>query len=420
VVVSTADCSASELRVLQRDNGTFVGGTDTLVAASAPGTRFETASWRPLTPLAQVTRLGGQDRIGTALAVSRWGWPKGSNGAVLASATTFADAVVAGPLAAQGQMPLLLTGGNSLNSRALAELGRLMPGPDGRFVYLVGGTGALGASIEKTLVSKGFAVKRVAGADRFSTSVKVAHELDEAWQGALLQRSTAFLADGTNFPDALSAGPAATTALAPVLLTNRTKVPPAVASYVNGRRQITTVYGIGGNAAAAAQSLTAKSRRIGVVGADRYETGQKVAQTFFPGGSSIGYASGQSFADALTGGALMGTLWEPLLLVKPSSMPTVVGAQADRYKGGTDAVLLFGGTGAVSDGVKRSALDHAGRQTALYGPTTPLVPNADVQVAHGAKGTRAGADAAIEALPQGNGAKSRPEALRGFRSAAER
>ncbi len=306
VLVANPDCASTELHVIDKVNGSFVGGTDTLVTSSAAGTHFESASWRALTPAAHTERLGGRDRIATAIAASSWGWQEGSEGAVLASSASFADAVVAGPLSAQSGMPLLLNGATTLDSRVLTELKRLMKDPADRFVAIVGGTGVMGSGVEKALRANGFTVQRISGADRFATSVAVARELDAGWQGMPVPRSSAFLADGMNFPDALSAGPAASVFFAPVLLTKGKTVPASVASYVNGRTAIKNVYGIGGNAAAASRSFTTKSGRYQVFGQDRYETSTKVAQTFFPGGSYVGYASGQSFPDALAGGALMG------------------------------------------------------------------------------------------------------------------
>jgi putative cell wall-binding protein len=416
VLVATPDCSSTELHVVDQVNGSFVGGTDTLVTTSTPGSHFEWASWRALTPAAHTERLGGRDRIATAITTSNWGWPEGSEGAVLASSASFADAVVAGPLSAQSGMPLLLNGAATLDSRVLTELKRLMRDPADRFVAIVGGTGVIGSGVEKALRANGFTVQRVAGRDRFGTSVAVARELDAGWQGLPVPRSSAFLADGMNFPDALSAGPAASVFFAPVLLTKGKAVPPSVASYVNGRGAIKDVYGIGGNAAAASRSFTAE-RTVQVFGQDRYETSTKVAQAFFPGGSYVGYASGQSFPDALAGGALMGAMAEPLLLVSGTAVPSVVRTQADRYRAGTDLVLLFGGTGVVSDAVRTTVSGLAGRQTAIWGWTTPTEANPDYEEILAGRGT--GTHAPVGGHRAGN---SRPQdaTAGGFRSATER
>ena len=375
VLVASPDCSSTELHVIDKVNGSFVGGQDTLVTTSPAGSHFEAPSWRASTPVARTLRLGGKDRIATGIATSKEGWSDGSpNGAVLASSTSFADAVVGGPVAGQFGIPLLINGPKTLDSRVLTELKRLMPNPEDRFVSIVGGTGVISSAVEKSLKANGFAVERIAGADRFATSVAAAKVLDAGWEGGLFPRTSAFLADGMNFPDALSAGPAASVFFAPVLLTKGTSVPAAVSSYIKGRSAITDVYGVGGNAAKASRALTGE-RTHQVFGQDRYETSVQVARTFFPGGSYVGYASGQSFPDALTGGAFMSALLEPIMLVKGSEVPSLVRVQAERYRAATDLVFVFGGTGVVTDGVKATVKGLAGRQTAIWGFDTPMEDN---------------------------------------------
>lgn len=412
VLVASPDCSSTELHVLDQVNGSFVAAQDTLVASSPAGTHFEAASWRAKTPAAHTARLGGKDRIATGIATSKWGWTEGSpDGALLASSASFADAVVGGPLSAQFQIPLLLNGPKTLDSRVLTELKRLMPNPEDRYVSIVGGTGVMSSAVEKSLKANGFGVQRIAGADRFATSVAAAKVLDAGWQGGMYPRTSAFLADGMNFPDALAAGPAASGFFAPVLLTKGTSVPSVVSTYIKGRSNITDVYGVGGNAAKASRALGGE-RTHQVFGKDRYETSVQVARTFFPGGSYVGYASGQSFPDALTGGSLMGALIEPLLLVKGSEVPTLVRVQAERYRAGTDLVLVFGGTGAVSNGVKATVSSLAGRQTALWGGDSPWEGNPDFPQTLGARGPAQSAPVGDVRTAPGTDRPSTPRDLR--------
>ena len=210
--------------------------------------------------------------------------------------------------------------------------------------------------------------------------MEVARTLDAGYAAAGYAgpRSAAFLADGRNFPDALSAGPAAAQLLASVLLTNGTSVPAVVRSYVNGRATITTIHSVGGNAAQASGVFGTRASGNSIVGSDRYQTSALTARTFFAAGAYIGYASGENFPDALTGGAMMGSIWEPLVLVRPTTVPTTVRAQAMTYRAGTDAVVVFGAEGAVSAGVQAQLVAAAGRQTAFFGPSVEVVPNPDL------------------------------------------
>lgn len=382
-VVTTGTCSSSALhvRTLGAD-GTFGSGTDTVVATSAAGHLLTGPSWRALTPAALRTRMSGSDRVATAIAISRAGWPKNPNGVpatwhgvVLASSAAYPDALVGVPLAGMLGAPLLVTPPDHLDSRVLAEIKRLKEGSD-MGVVLVGGTGALSTAIESELVRNGIPPTRIGGSDRYATSVAMAKELDAmAASGSSTYRHAVVLASGRTFPDALSAGPAATQLAAPVLLTNGTRVPSSVAGYINARSRITQVWSVGDSAVTAAKTFGARASGRGIGGADRYATSAEVARRFFPGSGVVGYASGANFPDALAGGALMSYLSGPLVLTTPKAVPADVDAFSWDVRGATDQVIGFGGAGALSDGVLTSLATAAGSQTALWGPTTPLVAN---------------------------------------------
>ena len=387
-------CAATELRIISQQTNTFVSGPDALVTTSPSASHFESPSWRAKTPAVSGTRLAGSDRIATGVAISQWGWSANrAVTAVVASSGSYADSIVGGPLAGGLGGPLLLTPSSSLDSRTLTELKRVLD-PDG-FVYIVGGTGAVSAGVETALRNNGIWTVRLGGSDRFGTSVAVAKAIDTAWDGnagatPVVTRTTAFLADGMNFPDALVAGPPASTFLAPVLLTNGTSTPGVVQTYVSSRTKISRIYAIGDNAVSAGSSAFG-TKSVGIAGPDRYATAQQVAERLFPGASVIGYASGMVFPDALTGGALMGSLAQPLLLTKGSSLPSVIAAQANAFRPATDLVLTFGGSAVVPDSVRLEAAWRAGTETAYFGSDVPVVTNPKVTAssANLLSGTRA-------------------------------
>jgi putative cell wall-binding protein len=164
-----------------------------------------------------VTRLAGADRIETAAAVAtREGTVVGTVGdrptALLASAATFADALVAGPLAAGASLPLLLTHPDALPEAtrdALADLAVEQ-------VLIVGGSAAVSADVLAAVQAAGMDVRRLSGPTRQETAVAVA-ELAAAELGWPLQAVA--LATGADFPDALAIGPLAGSRRAPLLLT---------------------------------------------------------------------------------------------------------------------------------------------------------------------------------------------------------
>src|SRR6185437_12527687 len=128
----------------------------------------------------------------------------------------------------------------------------------------------------------GYVVVRYGGADRYATALAVADALGDP--------STVMLATGTNFPDALAAGPAAASVGGVVLLSDGTALPSSVSTYLTAHPG--KVYAIGGPAIIAYPSATA------LVGADRYATAAAVATKFFTSPTTIGVASGVKFADA--------------------------------------------------------------------------------------------------------------------------
>lgn len=167
-----------------------------------------------------VTRIAGLDRYGTAAAVSRSVFAPGVTAAFVATGESFPDALAAGPAAVKLAGPVLLTGQSSVPDALRSELERLRP----QKIYVLGGASAVTATVTRVLQSYTAApVVRVAGANRFATAVAISR----AFFGPV---PAAYLATGANFPDALSAVPAAGRAGAPLLLVYQSALPTEVRS----------------------------------------------------------------------------------------------------------------------------------------------------------------------------------------------
>jgi putative cell wall-binding protein len=249
---------------------------------------------------------------------------------VLARADDYPDALVGAPLAAAKNAPLLLTQGAQLPTDTAQEIARVLA--PGGTVYLLGGTAAIPATVASELATSGYQTMRYAGADRFATAVAVADALGDP--------GTVLLATGTNFPDALSAGPAAAHLHGAVLLTNGASMPAATGSYLSAKSA--TVYAIGGPAAAADQQANA------IVGTDRYATAAAVATRFFPAPATVGIATGATFPDALAGGAQLAMFDAPLLLSAPATIPGVTSTYLNDVRAGVTDAHVYGGTAALS------------------------------------------------------------------------
>jgi putative cell wall-binding protein len=88
------------------------------------------------------TRLGGVDRYGTAAAIASAVFPTSKN-VVIASGTTFPDALAGGPAAAQLDGPLLLVKPTTAPSATRSQLQRLRP----MWVAVLGGSGSVGNGV---------------------------------------------------------------------------------------------------------------------------------------------------------------------------------------------------------------------------------------------------------------------------------
>ena len=104
---------------------------------------------------------------------------------------------------------MLLTPNDAVSDSTRRQIARL-GNPD---VIVLGGTTAISNAVVDELgaITTG-SVRRVAGTDRYSTSVAVSSD-------GFAAANIVFLTTGTAFPDALSAAPAATRLGAPILLT---------------------------------------------------------------------------------------------------------------------------------------------------------------------------------------------------------
>lgn len=112
------------------------------------------------------------------------------------------DALAAGNLAITGRAPLLLTPTDKLPDVTRDALADVLATDA---VFVAGGTEAVSAEVEGSLDAEGYVTTRLFGSERYATTA--AFVTEALAQGA--DADPAFLASGTNFPDALTAVPAA-------------------------------------------------------------------------------------------------------------------------------------------------------------------------------------------------------------------
>jgi putative cell wall-binding protein len=229
----------------------------------------------------------------------------------------------------------------------LAEIQRLKP----YHIYVLGGTGVVSNAVLSQLASYdnpgSTGPYRLAGADRYATAAAISKA---AFDPGL---DVVFVANGTDFPDALAGGPAAATREAPVLLTKPTSIPQATKDELARLHpaRIVILGGIGAVSQAVANELQAYAQ-LGVqrwAGADRYATAVAISEEAFPAAATVFVAAGYTFPDALSGGPAAGAYAGPLLLTRQSSAPDVTKQELSALQ--PVRIFVLGGTGAISNTV---------------------------------------------------------------------
>lgn len=322
---------------------------NTLLAGSC-GDKTVATPTRAVVSAASVTpsvqRLSGADRYATAVSISHQ-YQSGVPVVYIATGSNFPDALSAAPAAALQGGPLLLTTPTKLPDSVTAEIKRLTP----QKIVVVGGTGAVSAAVYSRLSTLAPSIRRDSGADRYATSQTINRAAFSAGSARM-----AYVATGSNFPDALSASAAAASSGSPVMLVaGAGSTAGAATTALMQRLGVSSVRiagGVGAVSARVESSLRAASGVTSVVrlaGADRYTTSSAINRSAFTSASSAYFAVGTNFADALAGAALAGRDGGPLYVVPASCVPADV--IADLKTRGTTRRVLLGGTGALGAGV---------------------------------------------------------------------
>jgi putative cell wall-binding protein len=290
----------------------------------------------------QVQRIAGSDRYATAVAVSRSSHPAGAPVAVLTTGADFADALAGGPAASALGGPVLLVARDRAPDLVLDELRRLRP----QRVLVLGGVSAVSDAVSRQLTAANLRPQRLAGSGRYETAAKASAAV---FAPAV---EVVYVATGTGYADALAGAAAAGAAGAPVLLVARTSLPTATAQELR-RLAPRRIVILGGTAAVSAAVESELRRHAPLVsrlaGADRYATAATIARSLPRTPKQVFLATGQGFADALTGAPAAAAVGAPVLLVPPTCIPAPVEAELSRLQ--HPPMTLLGGVSVLSQAV---------------------------------------------------------------------
>ncbi|AET66235.1 putative cell wall binding protein [Desulfosporosinus orientis DSM 765] len=301
------------------------------------------------------SRVAGYTAVNTAIEISKQGWPEGSSTVILATANNFPDALAAATLAHQFDAPILLNDRKSLNPDTQAEITRLNPSK----IIIVGGSAVISAEIEESLKENFSDVTRLAGWDQYDTAAKIAEYFYAINPDA---PKKVVIANGGNFPDALSISSWAAYHQIPILLTKNNQLPSSttIALQQNDIEDAILVGGfavINNDVANSISSIISGNSdsgdKTGTIvrywGMDQYETSIAIAKGLRANIGTIVIATGENFPDALAGSAFAARTGSPIILVdKDLTKASVTNFLSDNSTQIRNTYLL-GGSAVISD-----------------------------------------------------------------------
>lgn len=195
------------------------------------------------------------------------------------------------------------------------------------------------------------AVERISGADRYEVALQISKK---TYPG---KADVVYIATGQNYPDALSAAPAAVKQGGPLLLTQPTLLPAAVSAEIS-RLAPKTIVIVGGpnsvSEAVATQLATLAPSVVRLQGEDRYAASRAVAQFAFGTAARSYVATGGNFPDALSTGSAAGSRGVPITLVNGAAASVDTPTAQLFQTLGTNQITISGGPNSVSTGVENS------------------------------------------------------------------
>ena len=354
-VGDSLDISNGKLKVTYNDNSTktvsFSEATITGFDSSTTGTKTIRVTYEGKTVTYTITvkkensvgdnvyRIYGDNRYATAFKVantlkSTLGVSKFDT-VIVTDGTNFADALAGSYLSAKKNAPILMTDKKDTNINNLVTYIKNNL-KSGGTVYILGGTAAVSDSVDAKL--SGYTVKRLAGANRYETNLKILEE-------AGVSGGHVIVCTGKNFADSLSAS---ATGL-PILLVDKS-LSDAQKQFLSKSRA--SLYVIAGGTSAVSQSIGNELLNYGstyrLAGSNRYATSMMIANMYFSNPDNAVLALATNFPDGLSGGALAYALDAPLLLTNSKYANYYVTGYYTKNNGVTSGYVL-GGPGLIDN-----------------------------------------------------------------------
>lgn len=226
------DSTLAELRRLKVKSIVVVGG-EAAVNAAAFG---------QLASIAPTKRIAGNDRFDTSRKLAQAVFPA-AGFAYVATGINFPDALSASAAAGAAKVPVILVDGRVESGTGTVDLaGAVLKASGAKLIKIAGGTSVIPAALEARFAALGFSTKRLAGSDRYTTSIVINRD-------AFPKATTAYIATGMSFSDALAGSAAAAKAGSPLYVSYPWCVFGELRADLNERLKVGSIRLLGGPSA---------------------------------------------------------------------------------------------------------------------------------------------------------------------------
>ncbi|WP_144469797.1 N-acetylmuramoyl-L-alanine amidase [Bacillus pumilus] len=282
-----------------------------------------------------VTRIDGKNRYAVAVNAAKKSWTTSST-VVLVGKDAYADALSAVPFAYQKNAPVLFTNSTSLSTDTKKGLQSLKT----KNVIILGGTKSVSGKVTTQLKSMGISVKRISGKNRYDLAANIAKQMKSS--------STAVVANGFAYADAVAIAPYAAKQGYPILLTNDKGLRSETSAVMKSRGVRNTIV-IGGESSVnkSAYAQLPLPGRIG--GANRYEVAANIVKKYNMSTSTTYISNGFAYADAASGASIAAKQGKAFIFTNEKTLP-----KATRQIIGSKKITSFsilGGTSTVTNTV---------------------------------------------------------------------
>jgi beta-lactamase class A/putative cell wall-binding protein len=301
-----------------------------------------------------VSRVGGTDRISSAIAVSKATYPSGAPVVYIGSTTRFAGNFVAGPTAAVAGGPLLLSTASSISTPTVNEIRRLKP----QKIIVVGSPSDIG-DVVLNRIRDGLApeVTRRGTGDVYTAARDIV-------ASGFATADTALIVSGEKWVGVLAAMGAAGQLKSPVIPVAGSKatLDQATKDQLAGLG-VTRAVLVGG-ASVLSAGIEADLRAVvptvdRAAGADHYSVSISLNKMLFPAAARGYLVSGQDYSEGLGVASLATTRPGAVFMSQAACVPDAVKAEITQRAALTEVVLV-GGSRTLGAGVATLTACSAG------------------------------------------------------------